>query len=119
MSTIEWARAGCVEVEITTDHPAHGTSIGAGVLVLVLGMEIAGVIEARGVDEIRAFAARIIAACDAFEAEQDPTHQEPAEHCRRCGVLGGYHGLVHVRHGNGGGHNEPCPLSPQSSDQDA
>ena len=29
--------------------------------------------------------------------------------CPRCGGLDGVHGLVHVRHGNGGGHNEPCP----------
>lgn len=28
--------------------------------------------------------------------------------CRRCGGIG-THGTVHVRHGNGGGHNEPCP----------
>lgn len=29
--------------------------------------------------------------------------------CGRCGGANGRHGLVHVRHGNGGGHNEPCP----------
>lgn len=30
--------------------------------------------------------------------------------CPRCGCVGA-HGYVHVRHGNGGGHNEPCPRS--------
>lgn len=29
--------------------------------------------------------------------------------CPRCAGTNG-HNLVHVRHGNGGGHNEPCPL---------
>lgn len=29
--------------------------------------------------------------------------------CARCGGTQDAHGLVHVRHGNGGGHNEPCP----------
>lgn len=29
--------------------------------------------------------------------------------CPDCGGLNGDHGLVHVRHGNGGGHNQPCP----------
>lgn len=33
------------------------------------------------------------------------------ERCVHCGGLGGVHGLVHVRHGNGGGHNEPCPAA--------
>ena len=28
--------------------------------------------------------------------------------CPRCGGVG-THGMVHVRHGNGGGHNVPCP----------
>jgi hypothetical protein len=28
--------------------------------------------------------------------------------CPTCGVVGS-HGLIHVRHGNGGGHNKPCP----------
>ena len=28
--------------------------------------------------------------------------------CRGCGGLNGSHGTVHVRHDNGGGHNEPC-----------
>ncbi|WP_067904546.1 hypothetical protein [Nocardia vaccinii] len=30
-------------------------------------------------------------------------------YCPDCGYKGGRHGLVHVRNGNGGGHNEPCP----------
>ena len=33
-----------------------------------------------------------------------------APRCPRCGGLNGSHGFVHVRHGNGGGHNEPCPV---------
>lgn len=36
---------------------------------------------------------------------------EPDDRCLRCGGVGGAHGKVHVRHGNGGGHNEPCPLA--------
>jgi hypothetical protein len=32
--------------------------------------------------------------------------------CARCGGRNGRHGLVHTRHGNGGGHNEPCPNTP-------
>lgn len=32
--------------------------------------------------------------------------------CPRCAGTNGNHGLVHVRHGNGGGHNEPCPNTP-------
>lgn len=32
--------------------------------------------------------------------------------CPRCAGTDGRHGLVHVRHGNGGGHNEPCPNAP-------
>ncbi len=31
-------------------------------------------------------------------------------HCPKCHGALPNHGLVHVRHGNGGGHNEPCPL---------
>ena len=29
--------------------------------------------------------------------------------CAQCGGLDGAHGLVHVRYGNGGGGNRPCP----------
>jgi len=29
--------------------------------------------------------------------------------CPKCGGLNGAHGLVHTRHGNGGGSNSPCP----------
>jgi hypothetical protein len=29
--------------------------------------------------------------------------------CQKCGGLNGNHGLVHVRYGNGGGGNRPCP----------
>lgn len=36
----------------------------------------------------------------------------PEQRCPRCAGLNGYHGSVHVRHGNGGGHNEPCPNTP-------
>lgn len=32
--------------------------------------------------------------------------------CPRCAGTDGRHGSVHVRHGNGGGHNEPCPNTP-------
>lgn len=35
-----------------------------------------------------------------------------AGHCPSCGHPAGGPGLVHVRHDNGGGHNEPCPLTP-------
>lgn len=32
--------------------------------------------------------------------------------CPRCAGTNGNHGQIHVRHGNGGGHNEPCPNTP-------
>mgnify|MGYP003375895457 CR=1 FL=1 len=32
--------------------------------------------------------------------------------CPRCGGINGTHGYVHVRYGNGGGGNRPCPVSP-------
>lgn len=35
--------------------------------------------------------------------------------CPRCAGTNGNHGLVHVRHGNGAGHNEPCPNTPPST----
>lgn len=35
----------------------------------------------------------------------------PVVVCPRCGHPRPGHGMVHVRHGNGGGHNEPCPES--------
>lgn len=38
-----------------------------------------------------------------------PEAGEPTPRCPSCGQVGGGHGMVHVRHGNGGGHNEPCP----------
>lgn len=39
------------------------------------------------------------------------------ERCPECGGLDGLHGLVHVRHGNGGGHNEMCPrYAPELAD---
>ena len=34
------------------------------------------------------------------------------ERCPKCGGLNGSHGLVHTRHGNGGGSNGPCPNQP-------
>lgn len=40
----------------------------------------------------------------------------PEQRCPRCAGLNGYHGSVHVRHGNGGGHNEPCPNTPTPDD---
>lgn len=40
-----------------------------------------------------------------------PSDLELAGPCPRCGGMNGSHGIVHVRHGNGGGHNEPCPVS--------
>lgn len=36
-------------------------------------------------------------------------HEPRAITCLTCGGLNGNHGFVHLRHGNGGGHNEPCP----------
>lgn len=42
------------------------------------------------------------------------TSQAP-ERCNRCWHTLPNHGLVHVRHGNGGGHNEPCPNTPQAT----
>lgn len=53
------------------------------------------------VDGINQAKSELQAAIDALPAEA---------RCLRCGGFGGNHGLVHVRHGNGGGHNEPCPV---------
>lgn len=39
-----------------------------------------------------------------------------APRCPACGGTNGTHGLVHTRHGNGGGHNRPCPNA-ASADQ--
>ncbi|MNW51300.1 hypothetical protein D3C74_287840 [compost metagenome] len=36
----------------------------------------------------------------------------PPPRCPDCGTLGGGHGLVHTRYGNGGGGNSPCPRTP-------
>jgi hypothetical protein len=33
--------------------------------------------------------------------------------------INGNHSLVHIRHGNGGGHNEPCPRDPRPKQQEA
>lgn len=44
-----------------------------------------------------------------LESEERSEVTEPRTVCPRCGGLDGHHGLVHVRHGNGGGHNVPCP----------
>lgn len=45
---------------------------------------------------------------DRYEPKAMEPRPQP-ERCSRCGGRGGRHGSVHVRHGNGGGHNEPCP----------
>lgn len=39
----------------------------------------------------------------------DEGGEENPDRCPDCGGMNGRHGLVHVRHGNGGGHNELCP----------
>lgn len=45
--------------------------------------------------------------------EQHPDEEPgPAAPCPRCGGPNGAHGVVHVRHGNGGGSNRPCPDAP-------
>lgn len=43
---------------------------------------------------------------------EDSADLEEGSRCPRCGSVGS-HGLVHVRHGNGGGHNERCPWAPE------
>ncbi len=45
-----------------------------------------------------------------FNAGEDPAVAVAAQaFCASCGGSNGHHLLVHIRHGNGGGHNEPCP----------
>lgn len=39
--------------------------------------------------------------------------RQAATRCSECGGLGGVHGLVHVRHDNGGGSNRPCSKGPR------
>ena len=59
--------------------------------------EIAGTIGTRCTrDDLREWAQAILDALDG------------PKFCPQCGGMGS-HGLVHLRHGNGGGHNEPCP----------
>lgn len=43
---------------------------------------------------------------------------EAEERCPDCGGLNGTHGVVHVRHDNGGGHNRPCPQIPAVEDEE-
>ena len=45
-----------------------------------------------------------------------PYSNAPATPCPRCGGIG-THGTVHVRHGNGGGHNTPCPDAPAAPEE--
>jgi len=48
-------------------------------------------------------------------ADLEPVTDESADavaaqaFCPNCGGRNGHHLLVHIRHGNGGGHNERCP----------
>lgn len=46
--------------------------------------------------------------------EYRDVQQPTEERCPDCDGRGGVHGFVHVRHGNGGGHNEPCPNREES-----
>lgn len=46
-----------------------------------------------------------------LEKEADAAAVSGLARCPRCWGTVGQHGFVHVRHGNGGGHNRPCPLS--------
>lgn len=50
------------------------------------------------------------AALDAHPAPETPAPVEAR--CPDCGALGGGHGTVHTRYGNGGGGNSPCPRTP-------
>mgnify|MGYP006370113105 FL=1 len=52
--------------------------------------------------------------CVAAMTTPDTQNQTEAR-CPRCDGRNGHHGLVHVRHGNGGGHNEPCPETPRDA----
>lgn len=48
--------------------------------------------------------------CDYELVKEPPAPLDPSKAtCPRCAGTNGNHGKVHVRHGNGGGHNEPCP----------
>lgn len=47
--------------------------------------------------------------------DQTPDDAAPTR-CPRCAGTNGNHVEVHVRHGNGGGHNEPCPNAPTPDD---
>lgn len=38
------------------------------------------------------------------------------EICPNCGSSDGRHGVVHTRHGNGGGSNHPCPRTPAAEE---
>ena len=45
----------------------------------------------------------------ADEGSEGANEPSTATVCPRCAGANGNHGLVHVRYGNGGGSNEPCP----------
>ncbi len=43
----------------------------------------------------------------------------PLSRCPKCHGLNGIHGLVHVRHSSGGGHNVRCPLAADNASAEA
>lgn len=47
--------------------------------------------------------------------EASTTGLEPGPICGICYGVNGNHRMLHVRHGNGGGHNKPCPAADPES----
>ena len=48
----------------------------------------------------------------------EETQQQAEVRCPKCMAPNGTHWYVHVRHGNGGGHNEPCPRATGEASSD-
>lgn len=67
----EWARAGSLQIEVTRDfEDAHGSTIDPCGVALLLGTDSVFAVEASDVDELLTLAARITAACEAFNRAQ-------------------------------------------------
>lgn len=67
-------------------------------------------------DSAAAIAAQLAPPADVDAAFADASrvvNSPESDHCPDCWSTGGNHSFVHVRHGNGGGHNEPCPRVPR------
>jgi hypothetical protein len=54
---------------------------------------------------------------DAIEGHRKAVATSADARCPECGGIGGAHGLVHTRYGNGGGGNAPCSHGEERTDR--